>query len=378
MILSAYIHIPFCSQKCDFCDFAAYAGLLPLEDQYCQVVCEEINKRLEQLDTKPTLTSIFYGGGTPGLVKPANLAKIHNTLLGYVSCVDDMEVNLETTPHAITKAKAQEWLEIGINRLSIGVESLQDEELQAIGRDHNCHQAVNGIKIACQAGFSNINCDLMYGLPGQDLDSWRKSIQDLILLACEYQQIKHVSAYALELAHHSPLLMRFPKDSKAYPPESEVVKMYEILVDLLGQAGFKQYEIANFSQSGFQSIHNLNYWNNGEYFAFGVGAHRYFNGCRSSNWRSFNKYIEDPFGNETSEFIDQTTRLNEAMMLGLRKIDGIDLAAFKDDYGINILEKYAAKIDKLKTGGFVRLLKGKLSLSDKGILVSNSVIAEFI
>jgi oxygen-independent coproporphyrinogen-3 oxidase len=378
MILSAYIHIPFCSHKCDFCDFVAFAGLTHLEDQYCQIVCEEIGKRLNKLDTSPKLTSIFYGGGTPGLIKPTNISKIHDQLLSHAGLVEGAEITLETTPQAITSTKARDWLALGINRLSVGVESFLDKELSVIGRDHNRQEAIHGLNDAVAAGFVNVNCDLMYGLPTQDIESWQSSLQDLIALAEQLKHIQHVSAYALDLAANSPLRMRFPEGSSAYTQDSEFVAMYEALVDRLEQAGFEQYEISNFSKPGFQSTHNLNYWNNSEYLAFGVGAHRYIGGYRSSNWRSLHRYMEDCLGTETNEFIDQPTRVKEGIMLGLRKLAGIDVASFADVYGINLVERFPKQISALQSGGFLQLCDGKLRLTSKGVPVSNSVIMQFI
>jgi oxygen-independent coproporphyrinogen-3 oxidase len=378
LILSAYIHIPFCAHKCDFCDFAAFASVGHLEDAYCAIVCDEINKRIDQLEEKPTLTSVFYGGGTPGLIQPANIRRIQETLTKRVHLIDCAEITLETTPSAVTLDKAVDWLAIGVNRLSIGIESLIDSELKAIGRHGSVGEAIACLSAASSAGFNNINCDLMYGLPGQNLESWQRSLSGLISWAQRFQEIKHISAYALELAHNSPLLNRYPLDSRAYPQEDEFVEMYHALINTLSQADFQQYEISNFAKQGFQSRHNLNYWNNCQYLAFGVGAHRYINGMRSANFRQLRRYMEDNLGNETFEQIDGQIAVREAIMLGLRKMEGIDIESFALNYGINILERFDKQIAKLDSGGFIVLSDGKLKLSSKGVPVSNSVISEFI
>jgi oxygen-independent coproporphyrinogen-3 oxidase len=378
MRCSAYIHIPFCSHKCDFCDFVAFAGVTNQEDEYCAVVCEEISTRLKALDAKPRLTSIFYGGGTPGLIKPSNISKIHSALLERTDLVPGAEVTLETTPQSINSAKAGEWIAIGINRLSVGVQSFRDDELLAIGRDHQRAQAVEGLEAAVDAGFRNVSVDLMYGLPTQVLSSWNESIKELLKLAQRLNYIQHVSAYALDLAANSPLKMRFPESSSSYPTEENFIAMYELLVSSLERAGFPQYEISNFSKPGFQSVHNLNYWNNGEYLGFGVGAHRYLGGYRSSNWRSLGRYLRDYMGNQTIELIEPSLRVREAIMLGLRRTDGIDLSRFAEEYGVNILEQFGKSIDKLKAGQFIEVDNDRLKLSSKGVPVSNSVIVEFI
>jgi oxygen-independent coproporphyrinogen III oxidase len=377
MIVSIYIHIPFCSYKCDFCDLAAVAGLSNLEDDYCQIVCNEIDSRLSQLDEKPNISSIFYGGGTPGLLESAKIAKIQTKLLNWVHLTDGAEITLETTPSAISQSKVSDWLALGINRLSIGLQSLEDSELLAIGRGHSSDQALSGICQAVEGGFTNVCCDLMYGLPTQTLASWEKSLSKLLKLSSELKYIQHISAYALSIAQNPPLLNRFPKNSSVYPDDDLYNQMYELLVLTLAESAFTQYEISNFSKTNYQSRHNLNYWSNREYQAFGMSAHRYLDGIRSSNWRSLTRYMRDFLGNETSEVIDRKTKMKEAIMLGLRLTAGIDLVAFEQEHGINLLNQFDRELKKLKSGNFLEVASGRLKLTSKAVLVSNLVISEF-
>jgi len=379
MALSAYIHIPFCSHKCDFCDFAAFAGVDHLEDQYGEIVCEEIRLRMGNGSARPPeLASIFFGGGTPGLVKPETLTRIKDTLIEFVPLAPKAEVCLETTPHAISSAKAHQWRASGINRLSIGIESLQDDELRSIGRDHTRDQALQGLEAACCAGFSNVSCDFMYALPTQTLESWKITLAEFIELTQRYPQIKHASAYGLHLAQNSPLYSRFPRGSSSYPDEELFEQMYFALVDRLESEGFQQYEVSNFARPGFESVHNFAYWNNSEYLAFGVSAHRYVGGVRSSNWRSLKRYMKDCLGDETREAIDLATRIREAIMLGLRLRSGVDLAAFETEYGYSLTDSLHKPLAKLQSGGFVEVAGGKLRITSKGVPVSNSIIAELI
>lgn len=378
MTLSAYVHIPFCSHKCDFCDFAAFAGLDHLAEEYCRVVESEIEQRLEQEPASDALGSIFYGGGTPGLIDPSLLKIVHDKLCSKVSTAKDIEVSLETTPHSITSAKALSWLNMGINRLSIGVESFSDDELKAIGRDHTHDQALAGITTAIDSGFNNISCDLMYALPTQTLDSWGKSLNELFELAERHEQIKHFSSYGLHLVSNSPLFSRFSKTSDAYPTDEIYSEMYDLLVKMATEAGFEQYEVSNFSKPGFQSRHNLSYWNNQDYLAFGVSAHRYRLGVRSSNWRSLARYMQDPLGHEIYEVITPEMRLCESIMLGLRKRSGIDLAQFEAEFGFRLQDRNNQKIAALVEGGFVQISGDRLALTQRGVPVSNSVIAELI
>lgn len=380
---SAYIHIPFCTHKCEFCDFAAFAGLIELEDEYCQILAAEIESRLGQRQEALSLKTIFYGGGTPGLIKPSNIAMIHKQLLKFAPLQTDLEpgeleIALETTPHAITAQKAQEWLEIGINRLSIGIESLSDAELSAIGRDHSVAQAVTGIEIAHKAGFASISIDFMYGLPTQTLTSWQTTLDAAIELTKLYPSIQHISAYGLEIAKNSPLLSRFPRDSASYPSDDLCVEMYEALVRTLESNNYQQYEVSNFAKPGQQSQHNLTYWRNAPYFAFGVGAHRYVDGVRSANLRSLKKYMRSPLTDEVSEVIDAQTRIKEGIMLGLRLLQGIDLKQFEQDYEVDLLATQASEIDYLCEQKLLELSDGKLKITRQGIPISNSIIGRLI
>ncbi len=378
MIQAAYIHLPFCTHKCDFCDFAAFSGMDHLENEYCQILLEEIKQRLKQTQSPIKLNSVFYGGGTPSLVAVENLARIHNGLCSLVDCDENLEVTLESTPHSITEEKCKSWRNLGINRISIGVESLIDSELVAIGRDHNSAQARKGIEVACEAGFPAISLDFMYSLPTQTLESWQDTLNEFVRLSQKWEQIKHVSAYGLELSGNSPLYSRFPKDSPNYPCDETYSSMRMNLIDTLKIAGFEQYEVSNFSRPGFACRHNLTYWKNAEYLAFGVGAHRYVDGVRSSNFRSLAKYMREPISDELAEVITPDTRLKEGIMLGLRMIHGINLADFERNYRVNLMDYHQKSISRMLEGGMLELKNGNLAIAQGALGVSNSIIAEFM
>jgi len=373
MAKSAYIHIPFCAHKCDFCDFAAFAGVDELSLEYCQVVAGEIRDRLAKQPNAEKLASLFYGGGTPGYIDPAHLEVVHAALVTRVGLQDDAEVTIETTPQSITVDKAKAWKKMGINRISVGVQSFHDGELKAMGRDHTAQQALTGIGNALEAGFSNVALDLMYGLPEQTLQSWRQTLKTALGLS-----LPHMSAYGLTIAVNSPLLQRYPRESESYPNEDGFVDMYKELVDSCADVGLQQYEVSNFSKPGFESTHNLAYWQNQEYLAFGVSAHRYVESVRSSNFRSLKRYMREPLGDETHEIIDEKTRAKEAIFLGLRMRRGLNLAEFRDRYGCDLESILAEKIQRLSDGGFVTLEDGWLRLSQSGVLVSNLVLAELV
>lgn len=349
-----------------------------LEEQYADTLCREIEHSLAVDGPDQGLSSVFYGGGTPGLISPGTLARIHSMLVQNAGLASGAEVSLETTPHAISAEKVQSWLDIGINRISIGIESLHDGELKAMGRDHSRLQALTGVEIACRGGFDNVSLDLMYALPTQTAQSWERTLDDLLELAIRFPQIKHVSAYGLHIEVNAPLLLRYPRDCSAYPQDELFEAMYEMLVTKLESSGFMQYEVSNFAAAGYQSAHNLAYWRNCEYYGFGVSAHRYLNGVRSSNWRSLARYMRDWKGLETREEIDEATRLREAIMLGLRMRAGIDLDALARQFNVDLRQKLARPLDKFIAGGFVEFDCGLLRITPRGFPVSNSIIADLI
>jgi len=373
MPLSAYIHIPFCAHKCDFCDFAVVVGLEARIAEYCATVASEISARCRPASASP-LETVYYGGGTPGYIPAEQLAVIHEALKRHVGVAADAEVTIETTPKCVTETKARLWRQIGVNRISIGVESLSDAELSAVGRGESAGQARAAISTARQAGFDNVSCDLMYGLPTQTQESWTATLNELTALPVE-----HISAYGLTLAERSPLKRRFPDDSPDNPGEELFAQMYERLVTTLDGAGFSQYEISNFSRPGFASRHNLRYWQNDEYLAFGLSAHRYVGSVRSANYRSFSSYMSDPLGAEFEEVIDADTCLREGIFLALRTRAGLDPVYFSERYGVDVRLRYREVIERLSQAGLLEQDgDGWLRLTQKGVLVSNLAMSEFM
>ncbi|MBX9939028.1 MAG: radical SAM family heme chaperone HemW [Candidatus Obscuribacterales bacterium] len=409
---SVYIHIPFCSHKCHFCDFAAFAGLESRQDEYLSAILIEIEERLAQYFQKelgnrdepargkPVLETIFIGGGTPGLSPLSHLQSITQSLSSYFQFSPELEFSLETTPHAITAEKASGWRDIGINRLSIGVESFHDSELKAMGRDHSRQEALVGIETASLSGIDNICLDFMYGLPEQTRASFQATLQETVSLSRQFP-IKHISAYGLEIAVNSPLLKRYPRECPAYPDEETFVQMFEDLCLILEDAGFLQYEVSNFAKPGFESRHNLTYWRNEPYFAFGVGAHRYVDRIRSSNSKSFNAYVRDYRESEKIEEISAQDIWVEGLMLALRLRQGLNLGDFKKRYGIDLEEAKAVPIKELESAGLIeRISKASgedlsrpnqeqalsatenpakyLRITRKGLPVMNSIIGALI
>ena len=341
--------------------------------EYCAIVVKEIEERLEREPNHEKLQTVYFGGGTPGYLEPLLLKPVFTALNQACGLEPDAEITLETTPQALSEQKCAAWLGLGINRISIGIESLNDNELEAMGRDHTSAQALAAVEQARRSGFGNIALDLMYCLPEQTPVSFAYTLDTLFSLKPE-----HLSAYSLTIADRSPLLRRYPRDCASYPDEECFEQMYYLLLDKCRSVSLRQYEIANFALPGFESRHNLAYWQSREYLAFGAGAHRYYRGRRSSNFRSLKKYMREYANVETDEEIDEQTRLKEAVFLGLRLRDGIDLEDFFLQYGVDLVSVKGEKINELSASGFLEFEGRRLRLSQKGVLVSNTIFSELI
>jgi oxygen-independent coproporphyrinogen-3 oxidase len=318
------------------------------------------------------IATVYYGGGTPGLIQPELLEKVHRSLQQHLKFAEQIEVTIETTPDTITSSKLEQWQQIGVNRLSIGIESLHDSELSAIGRGQGQLAALSGLENVRASSFKNVSLDLMYGLPTQTKESWSNTLE----LALSFK-FPHVSAYGLAVAKNSPLHKRFLEGSSCYPNEEAFCLMYKELVNRCEDKGLKQYEISNFAYPGYECRHNQTYWNNEEYYAFGVGAHRYVNSVRSANTRSLKQYMESCLTLDTEEIIDSQTAIREGILLALRTRSGLNFANFHKRYGIDPRHEYRVVIDKLASGGFIELSEDKMQLSKEGVLVSNLVLSEF-
>ncbi len=373
MATSVYVHIPFCAHKCDFCDFAAFQGADNLIPIYFETLWQETEGRAHGGDKGGPLQTIFFGGGTPGYVNPSYIARTTATLDKLWGISPCAEITLETTPQVITAESLAGWQESRINRLSIGIQSLNDTELTALGRDHTAAEALSGLELAISTGSFALSCDLMYGLPGQTLKSWGETLAEILSF-----RLDHLSAYGLMLEPGTPLYRRLPREKGNCADEEIFAQMYGLLRSRAFQSGLRQYEISNFARPGFESAHNINYWKNRKYQGFGVSAHRYLNGVRSSNWKSLKRYLADPTGNETFEIIDDDTRLAEGIFLGLRMVSGVNLAEFAALYGFELTDRFAPTIARLEAAGLIEVEDGHMRLAADSYLVSNSVMTEFI
>lgn len=361
MTKNAYIHIPFCKQKCNYCSFVSFVSQNK-QAEYVSTLCNEIKYRYkgELLDT------LYFGGGTPSLLSIKEIEQILNLL----NFDQNTEVTFEANPETLTVEYLEELKKLGINRLSLGCQTFNPDILNIIGRKHSPQDVIQVVEIAQNIKFRNINLDFIYGLPNQTLEEFSSDLRKAISLG-----IQHISLYGLKIEEGCV----FYKKTPANLPDSDLqADMYLHAIDVLTAFDFKHYEISNFSKSGFKSKHNLNYWDNNSYYGFGVASHGYENGVRYSNTTNIKKYLENPYKHDFENTLTNQEKLEESIFLGFRKIDGIDTQTINSQYKINFDEKYKNIIKKYIQSGHLIKTNNGYKLSDTGILVSNYILADFI
>ena len=366
---AAYIHIPFCLDKCYYCNFISFSDKKDLIEEYLKSLYVEIERELSKQE-KINLKSIYIGGGTPSILDASCYSKILDIMSRKTSFLSDIEITIEANPATIDINYLKSLLNAGINRISIGVQSFNEGILKSLNRKHTSKDAIDAINMAHEAGFNNISIDLMYGLPDQTLEIWHNTLNIAI-----NSGIKHISAYGLKIEEETPFAKNLPEK---LPCEESCVEMYLEAIDILTEAGYEHYEISNYAVSGYESRHNLSYWLNEEYFGFGLGAHGYVNGIRYSNSCNLDQYINDPLKKESAKALSNTEIIEEGIFLGLRLTKGINIQQFQEEYGIDILKKHKNTVDKYIRYGYMEFKEGCLSLTDSGILISNTILADFI
>lgn len=386
-----YIHIPFCIKKCLYCDFFSVPYNAKTAVNYTDALCKELSLKK---DFAQSLKAIYIGGGTPSLLPDECFTKLFQCLRNNYHFSPDIEITVETNPGTISESKIQTLLDIGANRFSIGVQSFQDDELNFLGRIHNSGDATRTIETLIKHGIENFSIDLMYGIPGQTMDSWKASLRNAVELSPT-----HISTYELTLEENTPLykLIKSPPpplcqsgdnfkpadaECKSLPEEEIVLDMYNHTIDYLAGHGYEHYEISNFALPGFKCSHNLNYWNRGEYIGAGAGAHSFVNGVRTKNIADVNRYIDSLNSGiitETESFmITPAESLKEIIFLGLRKTEGINA---KDNPSSTIYDREALKklVDasgEMICEGYLELNEDYLRLTRKGTVISNTIIVK--
>ena len=372
--IGVYVHIPFCKKKCDYCDFISYCNKDNLIDDYVQAVKAEIQSQ----NIKPEITTIYIGGGTPSYIDSKYIIEILEKIKEK-NVSSNAEITIEVNPGTVTKEKLEDYIKSGINRISIGLQTTNDELLKQIGRIHNFTQFLETYKLAKKVGFKNINVDLMLGLPNQRIKDLKESLEQIIKL-----KPKHISVYSLIVEDGTPIANKIEKGEMQLPDEELERNMYWFVKNTLELNGFIHYEISNFAKKGYESKHNLNCWNQKEYIGIGASAHSYRDITRYSNTENIEEYIENVNnGNfNRNKIIHEIQKEDDAkkefMLLGLRKIKGVDINQFKNKFGDNPIYLFRNELKKLTDERLLIIDNNNIRLTNKGLDLANLVWEEFI
>ncbi|MBI2429333.1 MAG: radical SAM family heme chaperone HemW [Ignavibacteriales bacterium] len=372
---SLYFHIPYCEHKCVYCDFYSIENMTSME-QFLAALELEIIRRAEEFSSKETIETIFFGGGTPSLLSKEQLGKIFNLLHKHYRIESTAEITCESNPGTVEQQKLNDFKSVGFNRISFGVQSFYEDDLKFLTRIHSAEEAERAVDNAYRAGFSNVNVDLIFALPNQTPGRWKENLRRAIAL-----QPKHVSAYALIVEEQTPLATMVKNKLVAPLPPEEDAAMYEITIETLTSHGYRQYEVSNFAQPGFECRHNIRYWDHSNYLSFGPSAHSFWKdspatGKRWWNVRSIQSYCESMSRNEFpivgSEEIDAKKFFEEEIFLGLRS-SGIDEKKVKQLFGESVFDAKASLLKDLEREGLVTRQNNTISLTEKGYSICDEI-----
>ena len=372
--IGIYVHIPFCKRKCEYCDFISYSN----KDSKIQEYIEAVKKEIELQKIKSEITTIYVGGGTPSYIESKYIKEIIEEIKNKNVC-NDAEITIEINPGTVTLEKLRDYKECGINRLSIGLQTTQNNLLKQIGRIHDFEQFVETYKMARKEGFKNINIDLMLGLPNQRIKDLKDSLEKVIEL-----QPEHISVYSLIIEEGTPICNKIEKGDLELPEEELERNMYWYVKNTLELNGYKHYEISNFARKGYESKHNLNCWNQKEYIGIGLAAHSYRDITRYSNTEQMGEYIRNVKNQnlERNRIIHEIQKEDdtkkEYMILGLRQIDGIKISEFKEKFGDNPIYLFRNELKKLSDENLINVDEDNIKLTNKGIDFANLVWEEFV
>lgn len=369
--LGIYIHIPFCIKKCNYCDFCSYPGSDTARmEAYTKELCLRIEQFADGLEQKRTVDTVYFGGGTPSLLPTECFERLMDTLRVRFDIEDGAEITAECNPVTIDKKGFGELRRIGINRISLGMQSANDNELKALGRLHSFRELKKAFEDARAAGFDNISVDLMYGIPEQTVESFEKTLREVCTLAPE-----HVSAYGLKIEDGTAFAAC--RDRLALPDEDAEFEMYCRCCGILGESGYRRYEISNFAKDGYASRHNLRYWSLRDYVGFGVAAYSCFEGERYGNSRDIKAFLDGEDITEERYTVTPRERVNEYVMLGLRLEEGIDTAVYRKLTGREFKAEHP-QVDGYVDAGFLWEQDGRIGFTTKGFFVSNSILSEML
>ena len=372
--LGLYLHIPFCSSICNYCNFNR--GLFDplLKARYVEALDAEIRRSAER--GRPADT-IYFGGGTPSLLEPDEIGRLIAACRETFAVAGDAEVTLETNPETSSAGRMERFRAAGVNRISFGVQSFREPELKRLGRIHTADRAIAAVGEARCAGIDNISLDLMMWLPQQSRENWQESVEALIGVGPE-----HASLYLLELYPNAPLKEEMARSGWSLAPDDDAAEMYLWSLERLDRAGYRQYEISNVARPGRESRHNLKYWTDGEWAAFGCGAHATTAGVRSRNVSSTEEYVrrigEGQSAVSEERRLTPAERLEEALFTGLRLSAGLDVEAVGRRYGVDVWKRFGPRLVPFLEGGLLVRDGARLRLTREGMLLANEIMAVFV
>jgi len=369
--LGVYVHIPYCVRKCNYCDFCSRGiGNTPVDDRYIDSLISEI--RSLKSDKRRKIDTVYVGGGTPSLLSPKQLENIIFALKFTFHFEKNVEFTLEANPGTVSFDKLSLFRSLGVNRLSFGVQSMNQTELSALGRIHSLKDVYDSYRAARDAGFDNVSFDLMYGIPGMTLRSHKDTLGSVLDLSPE-----HISLYGLILEEGTKFFDM--KDKLNLPSLDEECDMYYEAAELLSKHGYSHYEISNYAKRGFESRHNLKYWTLREYVGFGASAASFYGGRRLVNTSNIDEYIlSQGLKYEREENVSATDAAYEYVMLGLRLRDGISLCDYRERFGTDFLDGRRELIERLVSSGLAHLSFDRFALTERGFYVSNSILTEIL
>ena len=375
--LGIYIHIPYCVKKCRYCDFLSYTTHnLQGRAYYTVKLAEEILGKSKVYGKEYTVDSIFIGGGTPSLLETRYLEEIFDVLHTKFNTTEDAEITIEANPGTLSSKKLKDYKDLGINRISMGVQSLDSDVLGYLGRIHSAQDAVNNYQEARKAGFDNINIDMMFGIPGQSFEVWRRDLKKIIDLNPD-----HVSFYSLQVEDKTPIFYDIVSGKVDEIPAETDRLMYHDAINTLTDSGYNHYEISNAAVSGKESRHNLKYWSMQDYIGIGLGAHSFVDNKRFSNTEILKDYLATDGKKDTLVIEHESSRADnmaEYVFLGLRKTEGISLSEFEKKYGKKFLDLYKYETEDLVNRGLIEIKDGRLRLTRLGLDLSNHVFMEYV
>ncbi len=368
-----YIHIPFCARKCLYCDFTSFPADDDIKEKYIDSLLSELIMIGEEKCKEP-LSSVFIGGGTPSVLKSEKISSVMECVHENFALCDDAEITIECNPGTVTSEKLKDYKDSGINRISFGLQSSHDEELKKLGRIHTYADFLKSYDDAVNAGFENINVDLMSDIPGQTLSSWEQTLKNVCSL-----DPSHISAYSLIVEDETPFGEMMKNGELDMPDEDTDREMYHMTPEILGEYGYERYEISNYSKKGSECRHNTGYWTGVMYYGAGLDASSYYDHSRFVNTDDILEYIKDPLnGHFLIEKLSKEDLMSEFMILGLRLTKGISAAEFKDRFSADLDDVYGKRIDANIRDGLLERAAGRVFLTEKGLDLANVVMQGFI